>query len=284
MDKYSDEDLAEISEHQWQLLTTSFKFNKPLEKIKAISELILKMDPHLIFLTEVGGLESLENFNHHFLNNSFDIIHYPSNSDRGIDIAALVKRSLKIKSDFFNHHVFARGILRLEFKFNKNTYHFYHTHLKSKLNLKGKDYEGRGQRLKEVKKLTSLIKNQSLKYKIKPLITGDLNGIIYKEETEEELMIFANNLGLKDALEHLNYELFERFTYVYYNKQNEATLMQLDYCLMGDDVAAGLNNSTRVLGFNGEHRVDMALNRSEKNQYPSDHYPLYIELDLSKIK
>ena len=97
-------------------------------------------------------------------------------------------------------------------------------------------------------------------------------------------MIFANNLGLKDALEHLNYELFERFTYVYYNKQNEATLMQLDYCLMGDDVAAGLNNSTRVLGFNGEHRVDMALNRSEKNQYPSDHYPLYIELDLSKIK
>lgn len=278
MDKYNDENLEEFNEAKWQLLTTSFKTNKELIKVKAIADLIMSTHADLILLTEVGGHESLKNFSHHFLENRFDIIHYDSNSDRGIDLAALISPKLNYKSKFHNHSCFARGVLEICLEINNFNLHIFHTHLKSKLNLKGKDFEGRAQREKEVNKVVEIIKQKNSNHII---LTGDFNGIIYQDNTEKELAAFDNKLGLKDAFEHLKSPFFDRWTYLYYNKQNDGIFMQLDYCLLTETLAKNLDkDQTMVLDFEGSKRTHFAKNKLEKNTYPSDHYPIQVQLNF----
>ena len=286
MDKYKGENLDEFNEIKWQMLTTSMKINKPLIKLRDMADLILKVDADILLFTEVGGKESLNNFNTHFLKNKFKVVHYKSNSERGIDIAALVKPALKFKSRFHGEKAFARGVLEITTIINNTSICFLHTHLKSKLNLRGKDFEGRSQRQKEVNALTKIIQQKRKKDKVKEtqvLVTGDLNGIIYQDQTEPELMSFATNLGLKDAFEHLKFPFFDRWSYLYYNKQGEGIFMQLDYCLMSKEIAKSLTVETKILNFEGDSRTVFPKNIKEKFLHPSDHYPVQIVLDCNKI-
>ena len=275
LDQYDEtSDLLAKTDAQWQLLTSSFKPNKPLSKILPMRDLILSQKPDLCFFTEVGGRTSIENFNHYFLKNSYEVIHYPSNSDRGIDLAILAKSDLKIdRHKMHLNKCFARGVL--EIKIGHTIYLL--THLKSKLNKAGKDFEGRGQRKEEVERLVLIAdKYQSKGYEV--VICGDLNGVIYADETEPELTVFANKLGLHDTLEHLKVPIFDRATYFYYNKSEDLIPMQLDYFLVSDKLATRLSEKTGILSFLGTARTTIPLNRKEKMKHPSDHYPYIIEL------
>ena len=281
LDKWNGQDLNELSEAKWQILSSSFKENKSLTHVKEIANLINKLDVDIILLTEVGGKESLENFNQHFLKTHYRTIHFPTNSDRGIDIGAFISPKIEdqiIQTKFHDHKNFARGLLEISLKVNKYNLHILHTHLKSKLNLKGSDFEGRSQRQKEVNSIKNIVRKVRAKAHSTVMITGDLNGVIYKDNTEEELRPFAKNLGLRDALDHLDRQLFERASYIYYNKHGEEVLMQLDYCLLEDNLAGFLSQETRILDFSGDSRTSFPKNRSEKMSLPSDHYPLFIEL------
>lgn len=284
MDKYKGEDLSKMPEQKWQLLSDSIKINKPLDKVRDIQYLIQKVDPDICLFTEVGGKESLESFNQHFLRGSYQVLHHSSNSDRGIDLGCLAKLSSQysIKSKFHSHKVFARGVQQIDLQVNNFNLSFLLTHLKSKLNLRKEDFEGRSQRLKEVEKLTQITKDLQRKQQKEVIITGDLNGVIYKADTEQELAPFAQNLGLFDVLEHLDRSIFDRATYIYYNRLGQETLMQLDYFLMSKELAKCIAPETKVLSFEGEHRVNIPKDRQEKMAHPSDHYPLYLELILNK--
>lgn len=283
MDKYNQEDLLSLSEPKWQLLTTSFKTSKPLDKLIAIKDLIESIKPDICLFTEVGGRESLDNFNQYFLQEQFNVLHHPSNSDRGIDVGALVSKNLKIevKDKFHNQKVFARGVHEIRLKINNRYLHILLTHLKSKLNLKGVDFEGRSQREAEVLKLCEIGQKIKQKTNCDLIITGDLNGIIAKESNEYELSHFANNLGLTDVLEHLNRPNFDRATYIYYNKQGDGNLMQLDYTLVDQELKKRVLPSTKVLDFCGKERTNFPKDFKEKLKHPSDHYPLLTELDFS---
>ncbi len=82
-------------------------------------------------------------------------------------------------------------------------------HLKSKLDLKKEDHEGRGQRGAEVRGILKTANKIKVKNPKAPLlICGDLNGVIHKEDTEEELQAFAH-AGYHDVLEHLDLDLPE---------------------------------------------------------------------------
>lgn len=281
MDKYQNEDLKVLTEPKWQLLTNSFKTNKPLKDILAIAELVQHIKPDILLLTEVGGLESIENFNQYFLQDQYRVIHSKSNSERGIDLAALVRPDLECKFKLHTNKVFARGLLEVNLEINKTHLCFLHTHLKSKLNLRGNDFEGRDQRKKEVLAIGKIIKKKQALPHIHPIVTGDLNGIISQENTEPELADFAHIYGLYDAFELLNLPHFERWSYLYYNSHSDAVFMQLDYCLMEKELAKHLHSETKVLNFLGETRTIFPLNRAEKNHHPSDHYPLLIAFDFA---
>ena len=279
MDKYQGENLDTLSEADWQLLSTSFKTNKELEKTKFISQFILNSKVDICLFTEIGGNESIRNLNKHFLNDKFSIFYKPSNSDRGIDLAILVKKEIAPNFNLKSHNdkVFARGVFNLGLANNQTGIRILLTHLKSKLNKSKKDFEGRTQRKAEVKRIIKIAKDYP---KDDIIICGDLNGIIYKDQTEEELSLFANNLSLFDVMEHQNSSEFERFTYIYYNNQRQAHMMQLDYALMTKETFTKYNITASVLDFDGFERKSIPSSFSQKRLYPSDHYPILMKLKL----
>ncbi len=254
MEKYRDEDMETLSEQKYQMLTTSFKTSKPIEKVRAIRDLIVKVNPDICLFTEVGGAESLNNFNQYFLNNTYTVLHQNSNSDRGIDLAALVnnKSQLDYKFKIHRQKVFARGLFELKLTVNNLNLHILLTHLKSKLNLKGLDFEGRAQRKEEVNKIIQLAQKILSNKNSEVAVCGDLNGIIAPNSDDYELEDFAKILGLKDVLDYQNTPLFDRSTFIYYNN-TQANLMQLDYFLLQDHLKTIIGKDTKVLDFLGEN-------------------------------
>jgi endonuclease/exonuclease/phosphatase family metal-dependent hydrolase len=277
LDKYNGEDLKEINNPKWQLLSSSFKPNKDLEKVRAISDLIQEISPHICLFTEVGGRESLENLNEYFLNNQYEVFHKETNSDRGIDMGILVKKDISQKTKLIIHNqkVFARGVLELQIDYLGTNLTFLLTHLKSKLNLDGKDFEGRHQREKEIKKIVQIVKSHHNK---NLFFCGDLNGIIYKDQTEHELSSLENKAYLKDVLEHQDIPLIDRYTYVYFNKQNIPNMSQLDYIMCSEKTYTKFAANAQILSFSGQIRADFPINKEEKLKYPSDHYPYLLKL------
>lgn len=282
MDKYQGEDLSKLSEAKWQLLTTSLKKNKELHKVQGLADVIEKSAADIILLVEVGGLESLSNFNQYFLSSKFKTIHFQTNSDRGIDLGVLCSKKLtkNIRAKFHKHKDFARGVLQFEYHYGADKKaKFLLTHLKSKLHKAG-DFEGRSQREKEVDRLLGIYDKVSEKNTYPTFICGDLNGIIYPNETEPELSPFATKNGLLDIFEHYNKSDFERATYIYYKENGDPHLMQLDYFLLHKKWLSLIEKSSQVLDFDGETRKSLPSNLGQKRDAPSDHYPVLINLDL----
>ena len=289
MDKYkgNGDDLTSMLEPQWQLLSTSLLQNKPIHHVRAAADLIKSVNPHVILMTEVGGRESLENFSKYFLNNEYEVYHEASNSDRGIDTGCLVKRKIPypVRFKVHRHSVFARGVDELTLDCGEESLVFLLTHLKSKLNKFGKDFEGRGQRAKEVEKLLYLHAKACNKHQTKNVfICGDLNGIIYKQDSEQELARFSK-YGIEDVLEILDRDLFDRYTYAYFDRTSgKRHCMQLDYMLTSPNNKSTISSESSVLDFEGNIRTQLAADIKEKWLYPSDHYPLFCRLTTFKPK
>lgn len=288
MDKYNGEDLAELFPPKWQLMTTSFFPNKSLDHLFHIADLIQSLNIGIVMLVEVGGKESLQNFNQYFLNNEFEIQLEESNSDRGIDLGYLIRKNLNLKTKLISHKdkkltnnkKFARGAFELQIFKNDNLIHInFLCHLKSKLNLKRNDFEGRSQRAAEVNYLVEIYNKRQQKYQDIPItIAGDLNGVIYKDDTEQELAPLVSKTNLKDIFEHLNKPVEQRYTYCYFNRLNQVYPMQLDYFLISEKFMNKIQiNKTQVLGFQSPYfdTFKLPANLQEKTRLPSDHFPLF---------
>lgn len=104
---FTDEELKkpveDISEKEWKTLSRATTPNKPLLKCRWLAESILDVDPDVIFLNEVGGLESIYNFNKYFLKDTYLPYLIEGNSDRGIDIGYLVHRRLPYRFEHITH-------------------------------------------------------------------------------------------------------------------------------------------------------------------------------------
>lgn len=87
--------------------TSATYLPKPVEKTKAIAEVFHHIEPDIAFLMEVGGLASLEHFNDRYLNNQYRVFLKKGNSNRGIEIGYLIKRSFlkeyKLVVDLISH-------------------------------------------------------------------------------------------------------------------------------------------------------------------------------------
>lgn len=289
MDKYQGEELETMREPEWQLLSTSFYPNKSLQKLFSLKHIIQEADPDIIMLVEVGGRQSLANFNRHFLDDAYTVYFEESNSNRGIDVGYLCRKDLPETSFYLINHsskklkngrLFARGLLELRvLKKGKLMAVLLLTHLKSKLDLKKEDFEGRGQRGAEVSAiLKHYQKLQQAHPKIPILVCGDLNGVIYKELTEEELVPFQK-AGLQDVLELLDLAPEQRHTYFFFNKQHKRIPMQLDYMLAHSKFKEIVSPETRVLDMEPQIPHPPS-DLGQKRKLPSDHYPVFCRLLL----
>lgn len=92
-----------LTEDDWQRLSTSTIANKPLRQVLELARCFAELSPDIAMLCEVGGRESISNFARYFLGDRYQPFLLEGNSDRGIDVGYLVKRSLPFTYDLRSH-------------------------------------------------------------------------------------------------------------------------------------------------------------------------------------
>ena len=78
---------------------------KPSEKVKKIKEVFLELSPDIAFLTEVGGKDSLDEFNNKSLKDEYRVSLLKGNSPRGIEIGYLIKKKWLQRNDLIFDHI-----------------------------------------------------------------------------------------------------------------------------------------------------------------------------------
>jgi hypothetical protein len=295
-DKLKDQSPLDLNEQKWQLASSSLSPNKTKEKSLQLAQTILETNSDIVMVTEVGGAESLENFSKYLLKGDFFTHCPPSNSDRGIDLGFLVKKSLPFEFQFHSyfdspfpdiHRKFSRGVLRLDLiKEGAIQAIFLLVHIKSKLDLRKTDFEGRSQRAFEIKSLIQIYQNLQ-KLAVPIFIGGDFNGNASEIETEEEFRPIYEMTDLKDICYLTNLPTQERFSYVYFSKSGNRFLQQIDYLFVSKKFKSLLvSNECFFPRYKNLEGGPLAIPKKmeHKNLIPSDHYPFLATLKISFSK
>ena len=301
-------DITKLEEHQWQKLSGSIYENKPLKKILELQKIILEKDPDIIMLCEVGGPESLSNFNEHFLKGAYYTALVEGNSDRNIDIGFLVKKTLPFYFDLqsnknrpinFNYaHAamhenpppslkFSRDIVELKlFTSNRDNPFLILLlgHLKSHLDPEKVDPRGFTRRKAEMRTLVEIHQELRQNYPKTPqIVAGDFNGNASRHNTDEEFKIIYEKTQLEDVLEVVGIKPENRWTFCQVRQGGGKTDgKQLDYAFLTPELNDIIKkDSTQVYRYRDEFgfEKDWPLTLDAKLELPSDHYPIFFELE-----
>lgn len=307
MEEYQGQDLQQMSEEVWQKLSRSSTFNKNLKKTWALANAISEINPDFVLLNEVGGKESLTNFNQHFLNDRYEPLIIEGNSDRGIDVGYLVKKDPDLQCLLISHRkrpldflpdnptpttqYFSRDALELRV-FHKGEGSprliCLLTHLKSKLDPDGIDPQGRKRRQAELQTLVKIYNDitRETDHQIPILVAGDFNGQAYRQECEPEFADLYTQTDLQELFDlkiqgdHLDTEE-DRITQTQFLRDGTRRLLQLDYFflspLLVDKI---LPEGCFVYRYrNEENRVQpISSNMDQRLRLPSDHYPVVLTI------
>lgn len=288
MDKHNhDVPVLELSEIKWQLMSSSLFSNKSKDKCQMLGNAILDSGADIVMVTEVGGPESLANFAKFVLKDEFLSFSLPSNSDRGIDLGYLVRKSLNFRVDLHTHidfplplpaKRFSRDVLRLDLKENDEVKMILLlVHIKSKLDMNRTDFEGRTRRVLEVKGLIDIYLDLTVKFPDIPiLVGGDMNGHAGEKDTEEEFKQLYERTDLKDMAYLAKIPEEDRFSYIYFNRGGNRFVQQIDYLFISERFAHRIDprecyfpRYKNLLGA----PLPVPKRMEQKNILPSDHYP-----------
>lgn len=285
MDKHDGSSIENLNEQKWQLITASLFANKSKEKCLRLALSIKESNADIVMMTEVAGKESLTNFSQYFLDDEYVALSLPSNSDRGIDLGYLVKRSLPYSYElktYIDHPLdasgtrFSRDVLQLKFsEGEKIKFILLLVHIKSKLDLKKKDFEGRSRRTLEVKALLDIYEGLQ-KEGVPVLIGGDFNGHAGEKETEEEFRGIYERTDLKDVAQLAEIPEEDRFSYIYFTRGGNRFVQQIDYLFISEKFAHLIEKSECYFPrYKTETGAPLPIPKSyeQKNTLPSDHYP-----------
>jgi endonuclease/exonuclease/phosphatase family metal-dependent hydrolase len=256
-----------------------------------LAHILNEKSPDIILLSEVGGLQSLEAFNQYFLNNAYLPMSPPSNSNRGIDLGILFKKTLPYPHTITNHlnflkngakKDFNRNVLDLQLEINSSlSISLFIVHLKSKLDFERKDFWGLKARTDEVLGLVDILKKEKNPF----IVAGDFNGNASLYNTDNEFLPLyspTNKFQMKDLLEILELPIEERATHHYF-KSGYRRSTQLDYLFLSQDLWSKVDPEhsypIKYLGDYGE-KIDPPATLGEKQKFPSDHNPLMVSLNL----
>ncbi|MEZ0391306.1 MAG: endonuclease/exonuclease/phosphatase family protein [Pseudobdellovibrionaceae bacterium] len=308
-------DHLKLDQIQWNKLSTSVYENKPLEKAKALGRVIQSENPDLILLCEVGGLESLQNFNRLFLNDQYSPALIEGNSDRNIDVGFLIRKNMGFYFDIITNknrpinylypherqsveagypvkkvvsgsHRFSRDVAELHF-FQKDREKpfliFLLTHLKSRLDPEGIDPYGFERRQAELQTLLEIYRELESKFQgqVPIAVAGDLNGNASRFDTDIEFKPLYQTTQLKDVCELANVALEHTTTFYQVSRSSKPEGKQLDYCFLSPLLAQLLDPSTVQVFRYKDHlgqAFDPPTTLEAKMSLPSDHYPLVFTL------
>jgi endonuclease/exonuclease/phosphatase family metal-dependent hydrolase len=292
MDKHDGSDIEALTEIKWQLVSSSLFMNKAKEKCLQLGETIFKANADIVMVTEVGGHESLTNFARYILKEQYLALSLPSNSDRGIDLGYLIHKRISYKVDLHSYidfplphpaKRFSRDVLRLDLhEQGKLKLILLLVHIKSKLNLRGKDFEGRSQRMMEMRGVLDIYKELS-SFGVPVLIGGDFNGHAGEKDTEEEFRCIYQETDLKDIAYLARIPDEERFSYIYFNRGGNRFVQQIDYLFLSErysSIIEPLECYFPRYTHLGGAPLPIPKRMEQKNTLPSDHYPFLATLKI----
>ena len=252
---YDRAELEALDEEAYAAMNSSiFNPNKERGKIASIASTILERAYDLVGLCEIGGMESLANFNRIHLGGLYDCFLHEENSRRGIYAGALVKKGVfgRVEAEAMPG-AFSRNLLRLRLDGDGAVLEVFVIHLKSQY---GED-RGIAQRIREVETLASLVRVRNC------VVMGDFNGILIRGEAQFEYESFLA-LPFRDVLEAVGIPPDERRTHYHFGPR--ANFAQLDYIFCTPDI--------EILDA-GVIEGDIPLNREQRSRLPSDHLFIY---------
>lgn len=300
-----------LTEPQWQKLSTSVYENKPLQKCVQIARVIQQNNPDIMMLCEVGGIESLKNFNRLFLDEAYHTALVEGNSDRNIDVGFLIRKTSTFKYDLRSHKERPLSFLYPHEHLSKKTgypikgqTHFFSrdcaelrifttraqnpeliillTHLKSRLDPERIDPGGTERRAAELRTCLEIYKDLRLQNPDVPVIfAGDMNGFAGRNKTDAEFEPLYKETDLEDVLEVAGVSPEKRSTF-YQIKNNRVDGRQIDYCFISQHLRSYLiPESAVVYRYKDEFGFDIDVPRhiEDKLRLPSDHYPLFFTLE-----
>lgn len=256
------EEFAALDDASYRAMNVSiYNPNKDRKKLAAIAAIILEHDFDLVGLCEVGGRETLENFNRLYLGGRYRCHIYEENSSRGIYVGALVKRgrfsrvrSCNVAGDF------SRNLIRLDLETEDVSLEVFIVHLKSQ---RGED-RGIDMRLAEADRLAGLVRLRRC------VVMGDFNGILIRGMHQFEFDRFLD-LPLCDVLAAVGIPQSRRHTHYWFG--DGARFSQLDYIFCTHDI--------EVLDA-GVVEEAVPRNRDERFKLPSDHLFLRARIDIGQ--
>jgi hypothetical protein len=311
-DQELTQDHLKLDEVQWQKLSTSVFNNKPLEKAKALGRIVLEQAPDILILSEVGGFESLKNFNRLFLQELYSPALIEGNSDRNIDVGYLVKKTTNYYFDIVSNrtrpigflyphererlddptsgkipsHKFSRDVAELHlFKKDREKPFlvFLATHLKSRLDPNGFDPNGTQRREAELRTLIEIYQELETKFasQVPIVVAGDFNGNASRFNTDPEFQLLYKSTALKDIGELASLPQDKTCTYYQVGRNSKSEGRQLDYCFLSAGAQKFLDPSSVQFYRYKDHlglEKDPPTTLDAKLHLPSDHYPLLFTL------
>ena len=259
--EYTQEQFEALAEADYLAMNASiFNPNKALDKIAAIARTIVEYDFDFVGLCEVGGLETLVNFNKHYLQDRYDCYLQAENSKRGIFVGALVKKNrFALVSARNLQGTFSRNLMQVTLQGGGTTLHIFVVHLKAQ---HGQDL-GIEQRIAEVRQLSALVERQRC------VVLGDFNGILIRGENQFEYEPFLE-LPFRDVLEAMDVPAHARFSHFYF--KGGPSFSQLDYIFCSNDLEI----------VDGGIIGDLVpINYEQRRRLPSDHVFLRATVDTS---
>lgn len=320
-DKTPGKDALELKETQWQRLSASVYENKPLKKTKELAKALKEINADIVMLCEVGGLESLENFNNLFLDQAYSPCLIEGNSERNIDVGFLVRKNLNFYFDLQSNkhrpinylyphereslahgypvkggkitgsHKFSRDVAELRcFTSNKEEPFLVLllAHLKSRLDPDRIDPNGFERRQAELRTLLEIYREMDFIHPDLPVIVaGDFNGNASSLNTDEEFKDLYRQTSLKDVLEVAEVPPEARATFYQVRNASRAEGRQIDYAFLSPSLQKSVKKDSALVyryrdEFGSEHSIPRSLDA--KLNLPSDHYPLVFELENIPIK
>lgn len=314
-------DALNLKEAHWQRLSTSVYENKPLKKTQEIAKALKDINADIIMLCEVGGLESLNNFNLLFMDDAYSPCLIEGNSERNIDVGFLIRKGLPFyfdlqsnKNRLINYlypherdslnngypvkggkittsHKFSRDVVELKlFKSDQDKPFMIIllTHLKSRLDPERIDPNGFERRQAELKTLLDIYEELEKNHPQVPvMVAGDFNGNASSQGTDEEFKDLYSRTQLRDILEAAGLSLEDRATFYQVRNGSRADGRQIDFVFAPPLLQALVKpGSCKVYRYKDEFGMDHDIprNMDAKLNLPSDHYPLVFELEQLPLR
>jgi endonuclease/exonuclease/phosphatase family metal-dependent hydrolase len=300
LDDTQERDWRKLPEKEWQKLSHASVPNKSLLKTLWLADTLTAIDADIVFICEVGGQESLNNFAKIFLKGAYTPHLIEGNSDRGIDIGYLVKKDFKHRVELRSYkdrplklryphelegqartHYFSRDVAELRvFKEGSATPALIclSVHLKSKLDPDGIDPEGKDRRAAEAAVLAQIYREvrQEFSPPVPVVIAGDFNGCARRANTAEEFQAIAAT-ELESVMDILGREDEASATQLQFNRGGGIQWLQIDYIFITPELKPlMIHEHCEVFRYRSELNVALPLPKTldQRLQMPSDHYPV----------